>query len=65
MIGLAFEHVVAVELISVGRRLLLRDPQPPRSPQIREGAKYFIGAMETLEADAGFTAPIPPGMDGT
>ena len=28
------------------------------------GDKFFLGAMETLEAEAGFTAPIPPGMDG-
>lgn len=27
------------------------------------GAKFFLGAMETLEAEAGFAAPIPPGME--
>ena len=35
-----------------------------RSVQSGLGAKFFIGAMETLEAEAGFTAPIPPEMDG-
>ena len=34
-----------------------------RSVQSGLGTKFFIGAMETLEAEAGFTAPIPPGMD--
>ena len=29
------------------------------------GAKFFLGAMEALEAEAGFTAPVPPGMDGS
>ncbi len=27
------------------------------------GDKFFIGAMETLEAEAGFVAPVPPGMN--
>ena len=36
-----------------------------RAVQSGLGAKFFIGAMETLEAEAGFTAPIPPGMDGS
>lgn len=36
-----------------------------RAVQSGLGEKFFIGAMETLEAEAGFTAPIPPGMDGS
>ncbi|MCY4665614.1 MAG: NAD(P)-binding domain-containing protein [Acidimicrobiaceae bacterium] len=28
-------------------------------------SEFFIGAIETLEAEASFTAPIPPGMDGS
>ena len=35
-----------------------------RSVQSGLGAKFFIGAVETLEAEAAFIAPIPPGMDG-
>ena len=31
-----------------------------RSVQSGLGAKFFIGAMETLEAEAGFTVPVPP-----
>ena len=27
------------------------------------GGKFFIGTMETLEAEAGFTAPVPPAME--
>ena len=27
------------------------------------GDKFFIGAMETLEAEAGFVAPVPPDMN--
>ena len=31
-----------------------------RSVEAGLGAKFFLGAMETLEAEAGFTAPVPP-----
>ena len=34
-----------------------------RSVEAGLGDKFFIGAMEILEADAGFTAPIPPAKD--
>ncbi len=34
-----------------------------RAVQSGLGAKFFIGALEALEAEAGFTAPIPPGVD--
>ena len=34
-----------------------------RSVEAGLGDKFFIGSMETLEADAGFTAPIPPAME--
>lgn len=34
-----------------------------RSVQAGLGTKFFIGALEALEAEAGFTAPVPPGMN--
>ena len=34
-----------------------------RSVEAGLGAKFFLGAMETLEAEAGFTAPVPPPAD--
>jgi len=34
-----------------------------RSVEAGLGGKFFIGAMETLEADAGFTAAVPPAME--
>lgn len=34
-----------------------------RSVEAGLGAKFFLGAMETLEAEAGFTAPVPPPVD--
>lgn len=34
-----------------------------RSVEAGLGAKFFLGAMETLEAEAGFTAPVPSPED--
>ncbi len=34
-----------------------------RSVEAGLGDKFFLGAMETLEAEAGFTAPVPPPVD--
>ena len=36
-----------------------------RSVEAGLGAKFFLGAMETLEAEAGFTVPAPPPVEAS
>lgn len=50
--------VVDLSTNSVGAHRVLA-----RSLEGGLGDKFFIGAMETLEAEAGFVAPIPPDMN--
>ena len=52
--------------LEIGTRLPLTEAAHgvlDRAVESGLGAKFFIGALEALEAEAGFTAPIPPGVD--